>query len=73
MSWTLALGLGLLWQGLLILWVGGIPLAIAAPRTPRPDKGTPEAFSFFWLEQYRFIGLTLAIAGAGLAIGAHFP
>ena len=65
--WLVCLGLGMIWQGLLITWVSGLPLAITARDTPKPQAGTPEAFGFFWIEQYRFIGLLLALAGFALA------
>ena len=67
MSLIAFIGFGMAWQGLMILWVGGLPLAIVARDTPKPEPGTPQAFGFFWLEQYRFIGLTLLLAGLGVA------
>ena len=67
-SWLVCLGIGMIWQGLLITWVGGLPLAITRRGEAKPQAGTPEAFGFFWLEQYRFIGLTLSLTGFALTL-----
>lgn len=66
--WIVYLGIGMLWQGLLITWVGGVPLILVARDTPKPQSGTPEAFGFFWIEQYRIIGLLLWLAGFTLTL-----
>jgi hypothetical protein len=67
------LGIGMIWQGLLIVWVGGLPLMITARDKPKPLAGTPEAFGYFWIEQYRIIGLLLAIGGSTLALTSVHP
>lgn len=65
--WIMALGLGMAFHGGLILWVGGLPRALTPGATPTAEKGTPEAFGLFWLDQYSYIGLVLFIVGLGLA------
>ena len=69
--WLVALGLGMAFHGLLILWVGGLPRALTPGETPTAPKGTPEAFGLFWLDQYSYIGLVLAVSGAVLAIWGY--
>ena len=64
--WIVALGLGMAFHGLLILWVGGLPRAFSPGESPTAEKGSPEAFGLFWLDQYSYIGLVLALAGLGL-------
>lgn len=63
--WLQALSLGMMFQGSLILWVGGFPLSLQG-RLPRAEKGSTEAFGIFWLEQYRVIGFCLTLMGTGL-------
>ena len=65
--WLQALSLGMMFQGSLILWVGGFPLSLRG-RLPRAEKGSPKAFGIFWLEQYRVIGFCLTLMGAGLVV-----
>ena len=65
--WLQALSLGMMFQGSLILWVGGFPLSLGG-RLPGAVKGSPEAFGIFWLEQYRVIGFCLILMGAGLVV-----
>jgi hypothetical protein len=65
--WIVAMGLGMAFHGLLILWVGGLPRALRSGELPTADKGTPMAFQLFWLDQYSFIGLVLALVGGALA------
>ena len=67
--WIVFLGIGMIWQGLLIMWVGGLPHAITARNRPKPQPNTPEAFGHFWIEQYRFIGLLLVVGGITVSIG----
>ena len=64
--WIAAIGLGMAFHGLLILWVAGVPLTFRG-KLPVAEKGTPEAFGIFWIEQYRFMGFTLAVIGAAMA------
>ena len=65
--WLVALGLGMAFHGLLILWVGGLPRALTPGESPTAEIGTPEAFGLFWLDQYSYIGLVLLIAGIAVA------
>jgi hypothetical protein len=65
--WIVALGLGMAFHGLLILWVGGLPRALRSGEVPTAEKGTPMAFQLFWLDQYSYIGLVLTLVGGGLA------
>ena len=69
--WMLAIGLGMAFHGLLILWVGGLPRALTPGETPTAEPGTPEAFGLFWLDQYSYIGLMLVVIGAGLAVWGY--
>ena len=66
--WIIALGLGMAFHGLLILWVGGLPYALSPGESPTAEKGSPEAFGLFWLDQYSYIGLVLSLAGLGLVV-----
>ena len=61
--WIVPIGLGMFWQGGLIIWVGGLPRALQRGTTPLAEKGTPAAFMQSWLDQYSFIGLVLAALG----------
>ena len=62
-TWLIASGLGFLFHGLLILWVGKLPRAFQAAKKPNFERGSPKAFQIFWLDQYSYIGLTLRIFG----------
>ena len=66
--WIVALGLGMTFHGLLILWVGGLPHALYPGEAPTAEKGSSEAFGLFWLDQYSYIGLVLSLAGLGLVV-----
>ena len=70
--WIVAIGLGAAFQGLLIIWVGGLPNALRPGESPKAEPGSPQAFNIFWMDQYRFIGLALAVAGLGLAIWGNY-
>jgi hypothetical protein len=61
--WIIAIGLGMFWQGGLIVWVAGLPTVLQSGETTDVEKGTPAAFMRFWLDQYSFIGLVLAVSG----------
>ena len=65
--WLGLIGLGALWLGAQIAVVGGLPRLLQRGETPAAPAGTPQAFMLFWIDQYGFIGLTLAIGGAALA------
>lgn len=62
-DWLTIGGLGALWLGVQIVAVGRLPRALRRGPTPSAPKGTPEAFGLFWLDQYGFVGLTLAVGG----------
>ncbi len=66
-DWLIVVGLGGIWLGVQILWVGGLPRQLRSGETPTAPKGTPEAFGLFWMDQYGYIGLTLGLGGALLA------
>lgn len=55
--WIQAIGLGMLFHGALILWVGGLPHFVK-----RSGKA-----KIFWLEQYSTIGLALSFVGVLIA------
>ena len=73
MFWLIALGLGMAFHGRLIVWVGGLPRALTPGDSPTAEKGTPEAFGLFWLDQYSYIGLTLTVTGLALAGWGYLP
>ncbi len=66
--WLVCIGLGMLWHGAQIVWVGGLPRVLRSGEVPTAGKGTPEAFGLFWLDQYSYIGLTLAVLGIAVAV-----
>lgn len=70
--WIICAGLGMLWHGALIIWVGGLPRAFQRGEKPTAPKGTQAAFMIFWLDQYSWIGLCLAISGAVIAALGSF-
>ena len=45
--WLIASGLGFLFHGLLILWVGNLPWALRAGKKPDFEKGSPRALNYF--------------------------
>jgi hypothetical protein len=63
-DWWIICGLGALWLGVQIVVVGRLPRALRPGAQPTAPKGTPEAFGLFWLDQYGYVGLTLALGGA---------
>ena len=65
--WLVIVGCGAFWLGAQIIWVGGLPRMLRSGEVPTAPPGTPGAFQLFWLDQYSFIGLTLAIGGIALA------
>ncbi|MDH3641125.1 MAG: hypothetical protein OES38_03460 [Gammaproteobacteria bacterium] len=66
-DWLLVIGLGAIWHGAQIVWVGGLPRQLRRGETPTAEPGSPEAFGLFWIDQYGYIGLVLAVGGALLA------
>ena len=64
--WLICIGLGMVWHGVQIIWAGGLPRMLRRGEVPTAEKGTAAAFGLFWLDQYSFIGITLALAGIGL-------
>ncbi|NIP14646.1 MAG: hypothetical protein GWM88_07940 [Pseudomonadales bacterium] len=71
-DWLIVLGLGGLWHGLQIIWVGGLPRQVRRGDTPTAPKGTPEAFGLFWIDQYGYIGLALALGGTVAVLAGVF-
>ncbi len=67
MDWLLTIGLGALWLGWQIVWVAPLPRQLRRGEVPTAPKGSPEAFSLFWIDQYGWLGL--ALLGFGLAAG----
>jgi len=59
----LVTGLGCLWMGWLILANVPLPRQLRRGPVPRAEKGTPEAFGLFWLDQYAWFGITLSATG----------
>ena len=66
--WIVTVGLGMFWQGGLIIWVAGLPTILQRGEAEEVGAKTPAAFMRFWLDQYSFIGLTLAVVGIVLTI-----
>lgn len=66
-DWMLVVGLGAIWHGVQIVWVGGLPRQLRRGEVPTAPPGTPEAFGLFWIDQYGYIGVSLAVGGALLA------
>lgn len=62
-DWLTICGLGAMWLGGQIVWAGRLPRALRGGEQPSAPKGSPQAFMLFWLDQYGFIGLTLALGG----------
>jgi hypothetical protein len=69
--WMMALGLGMAFQGALIIWVGGLPRALTPGETLIAEEGTPAAAGLFWLDQYSYIGLTLLVVGTAITIWGY--
>ena len=67
-DWLVIVGLGALWLGAQIVWVAPLPRQLRRGEVPTAPKGTPQAFGLFWIDQYGYIGLTLALGGVLLAI-----
>jgi hypothetical protein len=67
-DWLVVVGLGAIWHGVQIVWVGGLPRQLRRGQTPTAAPGTPEAFGLFWIDQYGYIGVSLAVGGALMLI-----
>ena len=61
----LAVGAGLLWHGVQIVWVAPRPSQFVADK-PVLKSGSPEAFQRFWLDQYAWMGIGMAAVGLTL-------
>ena len=71
MQWLMLLGFGSLWLGMQIAVVSGGPRMFQRAAPPLAAKGTPQRFGQFWIDQYAWIGVTLALVGVVLvALGA---
>ena len=70
--WLMALGLGMAFQGILIIWVGRLPRAMRRGKQQAVEKGTRVAFQLFWLDQYSYIGLGLTVVGLTVAAWGYF-
>lgn len=70
-DWLIIFGLAGIWLGVQIVANGRLPRQLRRGPVPTAAKGSPEAFGLFWIDQYGYIGLTLAIGGAiAAAVGA---
>ena len=63
----LALAAGCIWHGAQVVWVAPTPTQFRKDK-PDVEKGTPQAFQVFWLDQYAWIGITLVLLGALLSM-----
>lgn len=71
-GWLIASGLGALWLGLQIIWVAPTPRQLRRGSVPRAEPGSDAAFMLFWIDQYGWLGLTLATSGLLLALAGAF-
>ncbi len=62
-DWLIIFGFGGIWLGVQIVANGRLPRQLRSGQTPTAPKGSPEAFGLFWIDQYGYIGLTLALGG----------
>jgi hypothetical protein len=67
-EWSIICGLGAAWLGWQIVVVGGLPRALRARDEALVERGSPEAFQRFWIDQYGCIGLGLLAGGLLLAL-----
>ncbi len=63
----LAVGLGCLWHGVQVIWVAPLPTQLRKDKPPRPQDAA-QAFQIFWLDQYGWIGISLALIGVGFIV-----
>ena len=59
-----ALGAGCIWHGALVVWVAPTPSQFLQDK-PQLEKGSPQAFQVFWLDQYAWMGISLVVLGIG--------
>lgn len=62
-DWLVIIGLGALWLGAQIVWVAPLPRQLRRGPVASAEKGSPEAFGLFWIDQYGWIGLLLCAGG----------
>ena len=67
--YLIAAGLGLIWHGAQIVWIAPTPRQFKAD-VPKVEKGTPQAFQMFWLDQYAWIGIVLTVLGFAMLAAA---
>ena len=73
MNWLLIAGLGAAWLGWQIVWVAPLPRQLRRGDVPTAPKGSPEAFSLFWIDQYGWLGLALLVLGLAAALAGAGP
>lgn len=61
--WWTVLGLACLFMGVMINLVWTLPRALRRGPQPSAAPGTPEAFGYFWLDQYAWIGVCVFVIG----------
>ncbi|MCP5180226.1 MAG: hypothetical protein H6993_19195 [Pseudomonadales bacterium] len=71
-DWLIISGCAGLWLGVQIILNGRLPRQLRRGPTPSAPKGSPEAFGLFWIDQYGYIGLTLAVGGLLLVLAGSF-
>ncbi len=62
-DWAVIIGLGAAWLGGQIVWVAPLPRQLRRGDVPTAPKGSAEAFSLFWIDQYGYLGLVLLLGG----------
>lgn len=70
-DWLIIFGCAGIWLGVQIVANGRLPRQLRKGPVPSAPKGSPEAFGLFWIDQYGYIGLALAVGGiAAVVLGA---
>ena len=68
-DWAIACGLGAVYLGAQIVWATPrLPRQLMRGEVPTAEKGSPQAFGLFWLDQYGWIGMALIVGGLLLAV-----
>jgi hypothetical protein len=67
-DWLIVVGLGAIWLGAQIIWVAPLPRQLRRGEVPTAEKGSAAAFGLFWIDQYGWIGITLAVAGSAAVV-----